>query len=77
MYVFDSGSQRSIGYICDWRMRTEIRERVVIYLPRICLSRCAFAATGSIEGHRYIDLGSAAGDLRIECNADVDPRGSE
>jgi len=67
----------SIGYICNWRVRTKIRERVVIYLPRICLSRCAFAATGSIEGHRYIDLGSAAGDLRIEGSAGVGPRGSE
>lgn len=29
-------------------------------LPRICLSRCVLPAAGSIEGPRYINLGSAA-----------------
>ena len=67
----------SIGRIRNMRVRTKISEDMEKYLPRICLSRCALAATGSIEGQRCIDLGFVTGDPRLKESSGVGPRGSE
>jgi hypothetical protein len=48
--------------------------KYVSCLPRICLSRCVLAAAGSIEGQRYIDLGSTAGDVRLEQSPSMSKR---